>query len=406
MDAVSNRFFAYLIKDGKSVSAILRCNTTLSQTVYPSGACTPNWNANEQGHDETPVIWAQCRLSGRPKAPNSDFVWKWNGSAITFDSSGKSNGAYVQVVGGTTYPIFEKTTVSESGVAMPGLKVLRNLANFASNTDNDLITLDAALECSGVPLGFTISQPIRIQESSGTGWFGWVTGDPRVTETAPSTTLSARLKNGVDAQQTFTAKFYRDGIDAANSPLFTVNAAAGVANATFTTSHITDNVVVRVEFYVDNTLRDTVYFNIDDETDEMELQVTSRTYTVDGNTRTKTGSGQGDVVVRESQEVLFTFYMGHRMHPENIYSGYTKFYIKLTNNEGAVLSPSAYASQIVDGQESGTWSHDSNYRNVTVSLSASGADPDPVTGPGGKIRLTADFLDNNGDGVGGIVVSD
>ena len=404
MDAVSNRFYAYLIKDGKAVSAILRCNTTLSQTVDPLGNCTPNWNADEQGHDTTPVLFVYSRLSGKPKAPQPGFAWKWNGSTITFDGSGKSNGAFVQVVDGTTYPIFEKTTVADGGVDMPGLKILRNIANFASNTDNDLITFDGSLECSGTPLGFSVSLPVRIQESSGTGWDGWVTGDPRVTETAPSTTLSARLKNGANSQQTFTAKFFREGIDT-SSPLFTVNATSGVANATFTTSHINDNVTVRVEFYVDNALVDIVYFEIDDETDMMELQVTSRTYTTENNVTTKTGTGQGDVGIRENQETLFTFYMGYRLHPENVYSGYSRFFIKLTNNEGTVLSPASYKADVVIDQSKGVWSHDANYQECTVSLSASGADPDPVTGTGGKAKLTADFLDANGDGVGGIVVA-
>ncbi len=402
MERVSNRFFAHLIHDGKSVSVVLKANTTLAQVVDAAGNCTPNWNADEASHDVTPLIWAHCRLSGKEKAPNGDYVWKWNGSPITFGDNGKSNGSYVQTSGGSTYPIFEKATVQEGGISMPALRILRNLAG--SSTDNDLITLDGSIESGGVPLGFSVDMPVRIQESSGSGWFGWITGEPRVTENAPSTTLSAHLKNGSEAQTSFTTKWYREGIDQNGTQ---VAASNGVAQKTYTSSDITDNVVVRCEFYVSNVLVDTVYYNVDDETDEMELQVSSKTYTNNGDgTSTKSGTGQGDVILREGQETLFTFWTGHRMNPQNVYSGYSKFYVKLTDNEDLVISPSAYAALLTDGQPGTVLTGDTDFCDVTVDLSTSGSDPDPVSGKGGKIRLTADFLDANGEGVGGIIIAE
>lgn len=398
MDRVSNRFYAQLVKDGKAVSAVLRANTTLSQEVDLAGVCSPNWNFGETGA-ETPILWALCKLSGKVRPPKAaSVVWKWNGDTITFDSvTGKSNGAFIQTVNGTSYPIFEKTTVTESSQSMPALKILRNLAS-TSNTDNDLITLDAEMEISGVSLGFSVSLPVRIQESAGTGWFGWISGEPRVTQDTPSTVLTAKLKNGASTQQIFTAKFYREGVDTTN-PLFTVSTQNGQAQATFTTSHITDNVIVRCDFYVDNELVDSAFFGVDDETDDQELQVSSVTY--EGNDQL--GTGQGDVIIREDQSILYTFWMGHRMNPESVFSGYTEFYVKLTDNKDTVIQPSAYASLLTDGQASGTLQNDANFRNVTVDnvTIATGV----TAAKGGKLRLTADFLDSHGCGVGGIIVA-
>lgn len=398
MERVSNRFFAQLVKDGKSVSAVLRANTTLAQEVDQAGACTPNWNYGETGA-ETPIIWVLSKLSGREKAPTpASVVWKWNGNAITFDAStGKSNGSFVQTVNGTSYPMFEKTTVSENGVDMPALKILRNLASTA-NTDNDLITLEAELETAGVGLGFSISLPVRVQESAGNGWYGWLSGEPRVTTDVPSTVLTAKLKNGASTQQAFTAKFFREGIDT-SSPLFTVSTQNGQAQATFTTSHITDYVVVRCEFYVGSVLVDTAFYGVDDETDEIELQVSSVTFFEN----TQIGTGQSDVIIRDDQEVLYTFWMGHRMNPENVDTRYTEFYVKLTNNKDQVISPSTYGSQLTDGQASGTLTTDANFRNVTVSgvTIATGV----TAAKAGRLRLTAAFLESQGCGVGGVIMA-
>lgn len=411
MDRVSNRFFAHLIKDGKSVSAILRSNTTLTQSVDQAGVCTPNWNADENGHDTTPIINVSSRLSGKAQPPMDGYAWKWNGQAITFGSNGKSNGTFVQTVGGVTYPIFEKTTVQESGKSMPALKILRNLASTV-NTNNDTIGLSGEMDAGGKGLGFDIFLPVRIQETAGTGWSGRVDGDPSITENNKTAVLNAYLKKGTSVQQAFKVKFYREGVDTSAEPPqgYTVTTQNGMASVSYNDSQITDNVMIRCEFYATEnnveSLVDTVYFNIDDDTDVMELQVGSKTFTRVNDADVVVGTGQGDVLLSDGQTVLFTFWMGHRMTPTSIYSGYTRFWVKLTDNEDKVIAPSVYKNTLlIDNQAKGeTLTGDSNYEEVTVALSTD--DGDPVTGAGGKIRLTSTFLEDHGEGVGGIVVAE
>ena len=412
MDRVSNRFFAHLIKDGKSVSVVLRTNTTLTQSINQAGVCDPNWNADEQDHDTTPVISASCRLSGKPQPPMSGYQWKWNGQTITFGAGNKSNGTFVQTVDGTDYPMFEKTTVNEGGKNMPALKILRNLAN-SSNTNNDTIGLDGELDAGGVGLGFSVFIPVRIEETSGSGWSGRVDGDPSITEARKTATLTAHLKNGGESVQNFTAKFFREGVDISATPPsgYTVSAQNGAASVTYTDAQITDNVVIRCEFYVTengtDTLVDTVYFNIDDDTDVMELQIASKTYTTQNSSTVETGTGQADVLLRDGQDALFICWMGHRQNPDSVYSGYTKFYAKLTDNSDTVIAPSVYKDLLLtEGQPKTVASFDANFVDITVALSTGSPNNDPVTATGGKIHLTADFLESHGDGVGGVIVAE
>lgn len=411
MERVSNRFYAHLIKDGRAVSAILRCtNTSLAQSVDQAGVCTPNWNANEQGHDTLPLIVADLKLSGKFK-PTTDFEWKWNGATITFNGN-NSSGAFVQTVNGTSYPIFVKGTDANG---MPTLTIQRNLARAIDNIDNDIISLVGSMESGGVPLGFDIGLPVRISEAAGSGWYGWIEGDSQVTENDKTANLTAHLKNGTSIQQQYTAKFYREGIDTDQSGVKVVQASSGVAAVQYTDSEITDNVVIRCDFYVDQegtpTLVDQFYYNVDDDTDEMELQVSSVTYTLDDadeNVVATLGTGQGDVFLREHQKTLFTFWMGHKMNKTNVYAGYTKFFAKLTDNQDKVINPNTYKTVLIPSGAGGnnTIAGDSGFVEITADLSSTGGGTDPVTAKGGKIYLTAQFLEANGDGVGGVVVAE
>lgn len=411
MDRVSNRFYAHLVKDGKAVSAIIRCvNTSLAQSVDQAGNCTPNWNGNEQGHDTLPLIEAELKLSGKYK-PTSDYAWKWNGVTITFNGN-NSSGAFVQTVNGTDYPIFVKGTNANG---MPTLTIQRNLARAIDNIDNDIITLVGSMESGGVPLGFEVGLPVRISEAAGTGWYGWIEGDTSITENRTTASLTAHLKNGTSVQQQYTAKFYREGIDTDQSGVKTVQASSGTAAVTYQASEITDNVVIRCDFYVEQdgnlVLVDQFYYNVDDETDEMELQVSSVTYTLDDNDQNVVatlGTGQGDVILREHQKTLFTFWMGHRMNKTNVYPGYSKFFAKLTDNEDKVINPDTYKTTLIPAGAGGnnTIAGDTGFVEITAALSSTGGGTDPVTGAGGKIYLTAGFLDAHGDGVGGVVVAE
>lgn len=425
MERVSNKFFAQRIIDGKAVSVQLRTNTSLKQEVDGGGNCRPNWNSYmTTEHDVIPKITGMCRLSGKAKMPQP-YKWTWNGNEITFgnnlvtDSVNNisyypSNGNFVQISGGTTYPIFGKSTVEEDGATIPCLYILRNLATNA-NTDNDQIGLEGSMEAGGAPLPFSVFLPVRIQELAGTGYSGYIEGDNYISDNSPktdgepSTALTAKLKIGANNVTNFKLSAYIEGN---NSPIPGYNKKVtdnGSVVLTLKESQITDNVVLRFEFYVTengaDSLVDKEYFSVDDATDEMELQVSSRTYTRTDGQDVETGTGQGDVHLRDDQSVLFTFWMGHRQNPDQVYDGYSEFYVKLTDNKDAVIPKASFPDAY---KQNASLPSDANFVKITTTLSPSGNNPDPVSKscPGGKIMLSASFLESHNNGVGGIIIAE
>lgn len=415
---VSNRFFATNVKDGKSVSVILRSNSPLAQTVVNQGVCVPNWNNGESGAN-SPKVWVWSRVAGVTTAP-SGVTWVWNGTPIVFDSNGYSTN-FVQTVGSTDYPYFRTTTEVVEGISLPAIYIMRNIANSTlAETVNNTLTLQGTFtDSTGMNLDFAVNTSVRVQQSTQSGYVGVLTGTPRLTDDNNTASVVAKLYNneGSLVTKSFYTEWFREGEDADDSPKYTGTATSQggqyFVRKSFSKSDITDYAVIRVDFYwssdatADTDKLCSAFFEIDDETDEMELQVTSEVFTggVSG------GSGQGDVMLRANQEVQWTFWMGHRQNPTEVYPGYSAFFVKLTDNKGNVISPSSIPTQESDPHEKATLAaylgnsdtSDQLFKNVTTTLSTS--DGDTVSGAGGKLKLSYQNINTWGDGIGGIILA-
>lgn len=322
MSSVSNRFFVTAIKDGSTASAVMRCDSSLSQMYNPSsGACVPDWNA-AASH---PLVWVESDLGGRKKAPESSTSkWYYNGVEILFDANGMSTN-FTQTVGGSTYPVFEKTTRTASQIDWPALRVLRNLASVG-NTDQDVLSFEGSLEVSGSQLGFSVSTPVRLSQMSQSGWMGVLKGDQAITEKNGTATVTAELYNGGTQKTTFHTKWYDEG---SGTLLGTANAANRTASFTINESSITDYVVLRCDFYESSSSNEVLYsmfWEIDDETDSEKMYIAN-----------SAGNNRNSAALRDGESVTFIAWMGTSSDQTAIDSRYTNWKCKIMDSTGSVV---------------------------------------------------------------------
>ena len=267
MGTVSNRFFVTAIKDGSTVNAVMRIDDSLSQMYNPeSGSCDPNWNAA----DNHPKVWVETDINGVKQAPDQG-KWYYNAIEIVFGSNNKST-SHTQTEGGTTYPVFEKTTHTVSGESFPALIVLRNLAT-EGNTDQDVISYDGSLEISGSQLGFSVSTAVRLSKMTSSGYQGVLKGDQAIRQGETSATVTAKLFNAGEPVSSFYTKWYDEGT---NQLVGNAASSNGVATFTIQASAITDYIVLRCEFYETSSSVNklyTMYWEIDDETDPERMYI-------------------------------------------------------------------------------------------------------------------------------------
>jgi len=326
--------------------------------------------------------------SGNGKTPITDSLeWYFNNELITWDST--TNMCTNNSMMDGTYPIFQKTTYTPQGMtqAFPAVKILRNLAS-EGNVDQDVLTLKGEVEVGGVGLGFSTSMAIRIGEWSGTGYYGWITGDSVVTAPTGTGSTATLVSHLVSSEQTvtgFTTKWYREGID--TTPLIT---GTNTNTVTLTAAQITDNVIIRADFY--NTETDgsgnpkvvySAYWSIDDLQDDEEM------YIGYGNNNGNAAS------LREGQSVTFTMWMGRRYDQNSIDSRYTTFKCKLIDSNNGLAS------------QTGVTLDSDGYEDITQTLSSlpNGQTFSPAI-KGGVKAISYDVAHSNGDNVTGIIVAE
>lgn len=390
MGLVSNRFTMTAIHDGQAVNAIMRSSTTLSQRVNKqTGACVPNWASSH------PQIWVETDLGGEKKAP-AIFTWNYNGVPLTFGGDNLCN-----TEGYEGY--FQKTTRTVNGIAWPAINIMVNLATV-SNTDNDMIEMTGSVELSGAQLSFGIALPVRISELSESGYFGQLDGDVMVTSQQNTATILGRLYVGTtQVADQFWTKWYDEGT---GSQIGTAIASAAVngeqvVTFTITDAAITDNIVLRCDFYTENpavkqdaAVQASAFWEVDDETDDEKMYVST---VITNNTSTL---NKGGIFLRKGQSVVVTGWMGKTTSPSTIDTRYTHFYCRLFDYENKVItakgSPMNGKTPVASGDYKGLF-------DVTKSVSV----PD-VTGDvtGGQVEVDFDYLTGTlGDDGSGVMIA-
>lgn len=391
MGLVSNRFTITAIHDGQTVNAIMRSSTTLSQRIdSQSGVCAPDWSGNH------PQVWVETDLGGTAKTP-STYTWYYNGIELAFGSDNLCTTSGYE-------GYFQKTTKTVSGKTYPAVNIMVNLAS-ASNTDNDTIEMKGSVEVSGAQLSFGVALPIRISEFAGLGLFGQLEGDVMVTSDQPTATVKARLYSGASqVTDKFWTKWYDEGTGQQIGNIIASANVGGeqVATFTITDASITDNIVLRCDFYtVDPSLSANAgaepgalaFWEIDDETDDEKMYISS---VITNNTST---ANKGGIFLRDGQSVVITGWMGKTTSPTTIDTRYNHFYCRLFDYQNKVItsvgSPMNGKTPKQDGDQKGLF-------EVTKTVSVPNVTGD-VTG--GQIEVDYNYLTNTlGDDGSGVMI--
>jgi len=389
MGLVSNRFTITAIHDGQTVNAIMRSNTTLAQRINKqSGECVPNWATTH------PQVWVETDLGGKKRAA-ATYTWKYNGVALTFDSNG-----LCATDGYEGY--FQKTTKTVGTVSFPAINIMKNIATI-SNTDNDIIEMTGSVELSGAQLPFSIALPVRVSELSASGYYGQLSGDVMVTSAQPTARVEGRLYVGTSqVNDQFWTKWYDEGTGQQIGSTIASETVSGerVARFSIADTAITDNIVLRCDFYTENpssasaAVQASAFWEIDDETDEEKMYVNS---VITDNT---SSLNKGGIFLREGQSVTITGWMGKTTSTTTIDTRYTHFYCRLYDFENKVItstgSPMAGQQPQQSGDYKGLW-------EVTKSVSVPGVDGS-VTG--GQIVVGYDYLTTTlGDDGSGVMLA-
>lgn len=180
------------IVDSDSLSFTLIATEPLVQYLKKgtSDGFMPNWATSGR----QPVIYpnAMSQLEGiRKQAVAGSEEWTYNGTVMTFNASGVS--VTPAVIAGT----FQKQLYNNGDFLVPSLKIIGNLVS-PTNVDTDQIGLNCKVEVSGVPIPASNTIPIRLEETVGDPYHGFIsaTDGGVIDNNTKSVTLTADLTKG------------------------------------------------------------------------------------------------------------------------------------------------------------------------------------------------------------------
>lgn len=172
MGYVSNQIFMSAIDDGTTIHGSLVANKSLSQGYNKdNGRFTPDWSEGAG-----PTIYLTLLDGATPIVPTgwsaatqNAVRWDWNNTTLTFDKNGYSTNAKST----DGHSLFQRTTYTWSGITMPALKIVYDLA-LAGSLNNDIIRIQGYVEMSGDPIPFSAAVTVQLGEISSNGYFGGI----------------------------------------------------------------------------------------------------------------------------------------------------------------------------------------------------------------------------------------
>lgn len=172
MGYVSNQIFMSAIDDGTTIHGSLVANKSLSQGYNKdNGRFTPDWSEGAG-----PTIYLTLLDGATPIVPTgwsaatqNAVRWDWNNTTLTFDENGYSTNAKST----DGHSLFQRTTYTWSGITMPALKIVYDLA-LAGSLNNDIIRIQGYVEMSGDPIPFSAAVTVQLGEISSNGYFGGI----------------------------------------------------------------------------------------------------------------------------------------------------------------------------------------------------------------------------------------
>lgn len=286
--------------------------------------------------------------------------WLYNDVEIVFGSDGKSTN--FKDAGGNALFQVSTSSVSLSGTAytLPILTIISNLAS-STNTDLDSVGYEGSVEIMGKRQPFACQVDVKIAQMTTQGYLGMLSPESAIiTDRGQTITLTASLytEDGTSPVSWFT-RWYNAG----TGDEYT--AAKGQKTLTVNEADVTDNLVVRCDFYTDSGYTNrvtTAFASIDDTQDPEYLYVS-----FNGSS----GDFSGQLNVGDSVEI--TAWVATMEDSGNINRSYSNFVI--------------------------LW-YDGNQNEIT-----SGAPAMSSADNKGKVTLTYDFVAGKGYKVSGIITA-
>lgn len=325
MSQISNRFFITAIDDGTTLHGNLSSTKSLQQGWNGSSA-VPNWSNS----DEQPIIYLTLISGSSYVVPTNDFEWKYNNQVITFGQDGIStnpSGLFQK----TTYPLNPL-----SGINMPALRILGNIANSSNVVDINTITFDGAFAASSnAEIPFSATTQIRITSIVANGYFGvidFADGISNFTEKGQTITLFGRLYGGGSQTEIsylqYNIRWYVNETLVTSSATYVDSNGVTHSALTLNESDIVDNAIIRAEFYSGNNTRFASIAEVDDLTDPEYLYIQYNK----ANGRSAT--------LRQGEKVDFFFWVARSDNPNIHDSNYNQYKIKLLDSEGKTITDS------------------------------------------------------------------
>lgn len=326
-NSISNHFALTALQEGVTVTGSLRVNGSLAQNFNPrTSACVPDWKTDAGSRPSVyPVIRRGSTYMSRAQIYNAK--WMYNDVEITFGSDGKSTN-FKDASGASLFQL--GTTSVELGGTSYSLDLLTIIGNVASegNTDLDTISYSGSVEVNGKQLAFpTTSVDIKIAQFSSTGYLGLLTPESAI--------ISA--KTGAGSSVTITAKLYDD---AGKSDMtwyckwYNMNTGAEISNngaktLTVTEAQVTDNMVIRCDFFTDSACTNkvtTAFASIDDTQDPEYLYISL-------NNKNSDFSGQ----LSPGESCTVTMWVATMEDSTAINNNYTQFAIRFYDGTQAEI---------------------------------------------------------------------
>lgn len=345
MTRISNRFYVTALEDGTTLHGNLVVDGSLSQ-AWNGQAAVPDWTiaANQ------PLIYLTLLSGGTAVECSSTFTWRYNGTALTFDTTtGKStNTGLVNVFQKTT----KTYTYGGTSVTMPALRIIDNLAN-GGNTDVDLITFEGEYLINDTPVDFSATAQIRIsilEAGSSLGVINFHNGISDITEKGQTIVAYGMLYNpDGTADNTVSTEWYlNDGSTPTSGATI-----QGHANAyQISEADVVDHATLRCAFKKGGTLLYTAYASVDDMQDPEFMYIQYN------------GNNGNAASLRKGETATFQIWVGTREDPTPLGGTtnptYSVIKVKLLDGDGQVITQAGLATNIPDADASG-------YRTLPMS---------------------------------------
>lgn len=343
-NAVSNHFAITALQEGVTVQGSLRVNGALSQNYNSvSGNCVPDWKNTPSLQ---PVIYPVIR-KGTTYMANTQLVntqWLYNDVPIVFDAANKSSN-FTDGATPTPNPLFQCGTMSVNlggtNYNVPYLKIISNLAS-ANNIDLDTIGFTGSVEIAGKQSSFACQVDVKIAQMTSQGYLGLLSPESAIiTDKNQNVSIEASLY-GDDGSSvsTFYLKWFNAGTGAE------ISSARNQKTLVVNEADVTDNMIVRCDFYTDSGFTNrvtTAFASIDDTQDPEYLYISLDNANNDF-------SGQ----LSPGESCIVTAWMATMEDSTAINTQYTNFTVKLYDGDQNEITSASGAPVMTTASNKGT----------------------------------------------------